>query len=63
MAGVVNGNPDITCRPAGPEADYAPPIPLEWRFGQVFGERAAGEEVQEGKEGRVFELPLLAFWT
>jgi len=24
------------------------PQPLEWRFGQVFGERAAGEEVQEG---------------
>ncbi|GAQ80853.1 Serine/threonine protein phosphatase 2A regulatory subunit [Klebsormidium nitens] len=25
----------------------APPPPLEWKFGQVFGERAAGEEVQE----------------
>lgn len=23
------------------------PAPLEWKFGQVFGERAAGEEVQE----------------
>lgn len=23
--------------------------PLEWKFSQVFGERAAGEEVQEGK--------------
>jgi hypothetical protein len=22
--------------------------PLEWRFAQVFGERAAGEDVQEG---------------
>uniref|UniRef100_A0A2N9HCK1 Uncharacterized protein n=1 Tax=Fagus sylvatica TaxID=28930 RepID=A0A2N9HCK1_FAGSY len=22
--------------------------PLEWKFEQVFGERAAGEEVQEG---------------
>lgn len=22
--------------------------PLEWKFSQVFGERAAGEEVQEG---------------
>ncbi|XP_002516465.2 serine/threonine protein phosphatase 2A 55 kDa regulatory subunit B beta isoform isoform X1 [Ricinus communis] len=25
----------------------APPQPLEWRFAQVFGERTAGEEVQE----------------
>ena len=25
-----------------------PPPPLEWRFSQVFGERTAGEEVQEG---------------
>eukprot|EP00245_Coleochaete_scutata_P004418 TRINITY_DN169_c0_g1_i1.p1 TRINITY_DN169_c0_g1~~TRINITY_DN169_c0_g1_i1.p1 ORF type:complete len:524 (-),score=86.16 TRINITY_DN169_c0_g1_i1:750-2321(-) len=24
-----------------------PPPPLDWKFGQVFGERAAGEEVQE----------------
>lgn len=25
------------------------PLPaLEWKFSQVFGERAAGEEVQEG---------------
>lgn len=22
--------------------------PLEWKFSQVFGERTAGEEVQEG---------------
>lgn len=27
-----------------------PPPPLEWKFSQVFGERTAGEEVQEGKE-------------
>lgn len=30
----------------------APPVassqPLEWKFSQVFGERTAGEEVQEG---------------
>lgn len=26
----------------------APAEPLEWRFSQVFGERTAGEEVQEG---------------
>lgn len=25
-----------------------PPPSLEWRFSQVFGERTAGEEVQEG---------------
>ncbi|KAK4740489.1 hypothetical protein SAY87_032255 [Trapa incisa] len=25
----------------------APPQPLEWKFSQVFGERAAGEEIQE----------------
>ena len=25
-----------------------PPSPLDWKFSQVFGERAAGEEVQEG---------------
>jgi serine/threonine-protein phosphatase 2A regulatory subunit B len=26
----------------------APPPPLDWKFSQVFGERAAGEDVQEG---------------
>lgn len=25
-----------------------PPSPLDWKFSQVFGERTAGEEVQEG---------------
>ena len=29
--------------------------PLEWKFSQVFGERAAGEEVQEGT---IFPYPL-----
>lgn len=24
------------------------PVPLDWRFSQVFGERAAGEEIQDG---------------
>lgn len=33
----------------GRGAALAPPSPLEWKFSQVFGERAAGEEVQEGK--------------
>ncbi|XP_071717206.1 serine/threonine protein phosphatase 2A 55 kDa regulatory subunit B beta isoform-like [Rutidosis leptorrhynchoides] len=32
---------DVTEAPAGP------PPPLDWKFSQVFGERAAGEEVQE----------------
>ncbi|KAL9350868.1 hypothetical protein Peur_058123 [Populus x canadensis] len=34
----------------GDEAAEAPPVPpqpLEWKFSQVFGERTAGEEVQE----------------
>uniref|UniRef100_A0A6N2M7C2 Serine/threonine-protein phosphatase 2A 55 kDa regulatory subunit B n=1 Tax=Salix viminalis TaxID=40686 RepID=A0A6N2M7C2_SALVM len=29
------------------EAPASPPQPLEWKFSQVFGERTAGEEVQE----------------
>ncbi|KAL8139282.1 hypothetical protein V2J09_005303 [Rumex salicifolius] len=33
--------------PAGGAAAVAPSPPLEWKFSQVFGERAAGEEVQE----------------
>lgn len=32
-----------------------PPPPPEWKFSQVFGERAAGEEVQEGT---IFPYPL-----
>ncbi|KAH8482451.1 hypothetical protein H0E87_029770 [Populus deltoides] len=31
------------------EAVAAAPVPLEWKFAQVFGERTAGEEVQEAK--------------
>ncbi|KAK1313301.1 Serine/threonine protein phosphatase 2A 55 kDa regulatory subunit B beta isoform [Acorus calamus] len=36
-------------RDEGPAAASAPapPQPLEWKFSQVFGERTAGEEVQE----------------
>lgn len=30
--------------------------PLDWKFSQVFGERTAGEEVQEGT---VFGFPIL----
>ena len=29
-------------------APASPPQPLEWKFSQVFGERTAGEAVQEG---------------
>ncbi|KAE8680740.1 Serine/threonine protein phosphatase 2A 55 kDa regulatory subunit B beta isoform [Hibiscus syriacus] len=37
----MNGGDEMMTAPAGP------PQPLEWKFSQVFGERAAGEEVQE----------------
>lgn len=30
-------------------AEGGPPGLLDWKFSQVFGERTAGEEVQEGK--------------
>lgn len=29
-------------------ASVGAPQPLDWKFSQVFGERTAGEEVQEG---------------
>ncbi|MCH98409.1 phosphatase 2A regulatory subunit PR55 BETA [Trifolium medium] len=32
---------EVVAAPAGP------PVPLDWKFSQVFGERTAGEEVQE----------------
>jgi len=35
-----------------------PPPPLEWKFSQVFGERAAGEEVQEGEIHTRFSIFL-----
>ncbi|KAK8664332.1 hypothetical protein V6N13_084126 [Hibiscus sabdariffa] len=37
----MNGCDEVATAPAGP------PQPLEWKFSQVFGERTAGEEVQE----------------
>jgi hypothetical protein len=48
-----------------PEAEAArrpqpQPQPREWRFAQVFGERAAGEDVQEGENAPTRPLPLLA---
>lgn len=35
------------------------PPPLEWKFSQVFGERSAGEEVQEGM--RFYFSTLISF--
>lgn len=46
-----DGGEVATAPPAGP------PPPLEWKFSQVFGERTAGEEVQEGK-ANIFNLVL-----
>ncbi|KAE8674141.1 Serine/threonine protein phosphatase 2A 55 kDa regulatory subunit B beta isoform [Hibiscus syriacus] len=37
----MDGGDEVLTAPAGP------PQPLEWKFSQVFGERTAGEEVQE----------------
>ncbi|KAJ9190307.1 hypothetical protein P3X46_001523 [Hevea brasiliensis] len=37
----MNGGDEVAAAPSGP------PQPLEWKFSQVFGERTAGEEVQE----------------
>ncbi|XP_050232692.1 serine/threonine protein phosphatase 2A 55 kDa regulatory subunit B beta isoform isoform X2 [Mercurialis annua] len=37
----MNGGDEVTAAPP------APPQPLDWKFSQVFGERTAGEEVQE----------------
>ncbi|XP_054780630.1 serine/threonine protein phosphatase 2A 55 kDa regulatory subunit B beta isoform-like isoform X1 [Prosopis cineraria] len=37
----MNGGDEVVAAPAGPTQ------PLEWKFSQVFGERTAGEEVQE----------------
>uniref|UniRef100_A0A7N2LKS5 Serine/threonine-protein phosphatase 2A 55 kDa regulatory subunit B n=1 Tax=Quercus lobata TaxID=97700 RepID=A0A7N2LKS5_QUELO len=39
----MNGGDEVVAAPVDP------PQPLEWKFSQVFGERTAGEEVQEGK--------------
>lgn len=39
------------------KAPAGPPPPLEWKFSQVFGERTAGEEVQEGNLILVFVSP------
>jgi hypothetical protein len=38
----------------------SPTQPLEWRFSQVFGERSAGEEVQDGTDRSLLLLPYPA---
>ncbi|RVX17707.1 Serine/threonine protein phosphatase 2A 55 kDa regulatory subunit B beta isoform [Vitis vinifera] len=39
-----------------------PARPLEWKFAQVFGERAFGEEVQEGKKKAEMLIKLPSEW-
>lgn len=36
------------------------PEPLEWKFSQVFGERTAGEEVQEGMFRHFYHMLFLS---
>ncbi|GAU40860.1 hypothetical protein TSUD_111920 [Trifolium subterraneum] len=46
---------EVVAAPAGP------PVPLDWKFSQVFGERTAGEEVQEGESsGFVVEVDIIS---
>ena len=45
LSAVMNGADDVG---EVVDAPPSPSPPLEWKFSQVFGERAAGEEVQEG---------------
>lgn len=47
----------------GGGAAVAPAPPLEWKFSQVFGERAAGEEVQEGKRNYSEIRSVSAFFS
>lgn len=42
-----DGGGDVT-------APASAPAPLDWKFSQVFGERTAGEEVQEGKRVYIY---------
>ncbi|RWW05834.1 hypothetical protein GW17_00030871 [Ensete ventricosum] len=42
-----------------PVGSSPPPPPLEWKFSQVFGERAAGEEVQEAMSMSLFLNDIL----
>lgn len=60
----MDGGDEAVVAPEGPQQ------PLEWKFSQVFGERAVGEEVQEGNcshvvlcfvEGTMLLDPLYCF--
>lgn len=42
VLGAMNGGDEVVAAPVGTSQ------PLDWKFSQVFGERTAGEEVQEG---------------
>lgn len=39
---MINGGSETAVAPVGGSQ------PLDWKFSQVFGERTAGEEIQEG---------------
>ncbi|KAK3220161.1 hypothetical protein Dsin_014131 [Dipteronia sinensis] len=41
------GDEEVATAAAAGASQPGPPQPLEWKFSQVFGERTAGEEVQE----------------
>ena len=43
-------------------APVDPPQPLEWKFSQVFGERTAGEEVQEGIYKYIYYIMFSIFF-
>jgi len=46
---IAGGGAIVAPAPGLPSSSSSQPLPaLEWKFSQVFGERAAGEEVQEG---------------
>lgn len=64
MIGCASGAPAAAGPPVASAAtSTAAPLPaLEWKFSQVFGERAIGEEVQEGAcldrpSGQWFRVP------
>lgn len=46
---MISGASGVPAGVGAPDATSSAPLPaLEWKFSQVFGERAIGEEVQEG---------------
>lgn len=53
----MNGGDEVVAAPGGP------PLALDWKFSQVFGERTAGEEVQEGNYLVLQEYHSWPYWT